>query len=132
MGTPACRLLLVFGDSDRRAAALALVLALEPECCVEVAASATDAVLSMLGYPADIVFVDADAAGDLLHSLVRHIHRAAPGAHVAVFGAQPGLRMFAYGRWRVEVLSWAALAPTLAQVLSSALGSSSPPRSHDL
>lgn len=112
-GSP--RVLLVVGDLSLRARAWELCETLAPRCHLTDATSVTDAVLLVLSSPVDVVLVDAQLAGDLLHSLVRHVRRSAPQASLSVFGVQAGAP--ANGRAEPEVMPWTRLRSTLLEVL---------------
>ena len=83
------RVLTVFADADHRAQVHQACTTLAPDSQVLDAASATDAVLTLLSNPIDLVLVDVTWSGDLLGALVRHTRRSAPDAMLMAFGNTP-------------------------------------------
>ncbi len=77
--------------------------------------SATDAVMTLLAEPVDLVLVDAALAGDLLEALTRHARRSAPNARLVIFGgeAPPG----ASDRMCDGMLPWTLLESTVHDFL---------------
>lgn len=82
------------------------------------AAAPTDAVLTLLSCPVDVVLVDLDWPGDLLGALVRHVRRSSPLARLLAFG-QPtaALRDKARQAGIGEAHPWGALAGLLQRCL---------------
>lgn len=75
--------------------------------------SATDAVLTLLAEPVDVLLVDAKLAGDLLGAMLRHARHSAPMAKLAVFGSAE-LDSDQRGTTRSEgILPWHLLESTL-------------------
>ncbi|APW37289.1 hypothetical protein RD110_08860 [Rhodoferax koreense] len=103
------KILTVFEAGSHRELVRHWCEALAPGSQVLDVASATDAVLTLLGEPVDLLLVDTGIAGDLLPSLRRHARRSAPKARLLMFGeAGDG------------VLPWSELAPTLQRLLPAA------------
>lgn len=102
------KILTVFEAGSHRDLVHGWCQALAPESRVIDVASATDAVLTLLGEPVDMLLIDAAVAGDLLTSLRRHARRSAPQAQLVMFqDAAPG----------ADLLPWSQLEPTLQRLL---------------
>lgn len=96
-----------------------LCTALAPGCAIVHVPSATDAVLTLLSEPIDLLIVDACLAGDLLATLKRHARRSAPHAITAIFrtdadASQEGNTQDTDG------LPWSALEARLRNLLPGA------------
>ncbi|APW37252.1 hypothetical protein RD110_08625 [Rhodoferax koreense] len=105
------KVLTVFAARGHRDTVRRLCRSLEPASQVTDVASATDAVLTLLTGPMDLVLVDAGLAGDLLGALLRHAQRSAPRAKLAVFAG---------GALAPGWLPWSQLEATLLALLARA------------
>jgi len=105
------KILTVFEAGSHRDLVHGWCEALAPQSRVIDVASATDAVLTLLGEPVDMLLIDAAVAGDLLTSLRRHAQRSAPQARLVIFHDDAP---------RAGLLPWSQLGPTLQRLLRAA------------
>lgn len=108
-----CTVLTLIGPRRHRELVHRLCHARHPAGAVIDVSSPTDAVLTLLTQPVDMVLIDVSLAGDLMPTLARHVRRSAPNARLAVFGG-PATPAAETGTARVaEVLPWARLESIL-------------------
>ena len=112
------KLMTVFASGRQRELVRRLSDTYAPGCVVVDVSSATDAVLTLLTGPVDVVLIDATLVGDLLNALRRHANRSSPNATLAVFGAaapaDAGGRAATGGE---GLLAWTELEETLKRLL---------------
>ncbi|MFZ4286662.1 hypothetical protein [Variovorax sp. HJSM1_2] len=110
---PPC-VLTVFVQREPRDLVHEVCSALQPGARVIDAASATDAVMTLLAKDIDLVLVDLDGAGELLGALRRHVQRSAPDATLLGFGRMlPPAAAQPVHEGASSVHSWAELEYTL-------------------
>jgi hypothetical protein len=114
-----CKVLTVFAARRHRELVQQVCHAAASGNTVVDVASATDAVLTLLAQPVDLVLVDADLAGDLLGALQRHAHRSAPHAKFAVFGGGLVVADDAVAQRGYALLPWTQLEETLRASLAA-------------
>lgn len=109
-------LMTVFASGRQRERVRRLAERHAPGSLVVEVASATDAVLTLLAGPLDLVLVDAGLVGDLLSALRRHAQRSSPHARVVVFGGM-STDADTGEAWPGDVVPWAQLDDTLRRLL---------------
>jgi hypothetical protein len=116
---PRRKVMTVFGSSEQRDKVHRLADLMAPGCLFVDVASATDAVLTLLAGPVDVVLIDARLAGDLLNALQRHARRSSPQARLAVFG-EAGAKGGPQAARVDRVQPWSELRATLTRLLQLA------------
>lgn len=112
------RLLTVFASGRQREQVHRLSDSYAPGCVVVDVTSATDAVLTLLAGPVDVVLIDASLVGDLLNALLRHVHRSSPNATLAVFGTASSDGDLPASRQN-DMRPWTQLEETLKRLLQA-------------
>lgn len=119
LGPARFTILTVLPTRGHRDAVERLCPALAPGCAIFHVPSATDAVLTLLSEPIDLLVVDACLAGDLLATLKRHARRSAPHAITAIFRTDADAPEEGSTQ-DTDGLPWSALEARLRSLLTGA------------